>query len=74
MKSTERRLQKAERRSKVLAFFVTILFHVGLFGGIMVASGDGAGDWIPEFVKEWTDGDSEDKEPLKKQVKLKERP
>jgi len=53
---------KNERARRRKAMWVTVAFHLALFGSILVFSTEEVKDWkdlIPEPVKEWLDMDAE---------------
>lgn len=50
-------MEKAERITRTKAIFVTLLVHFGLLYGLLYINNDQPSDMMPEFVKEWVNGE-----------------
>ena len=50
-------MKKTEKITKTKAIFATLLVHFGLLYGLFYMNSDKTQDLMPEFVKEWVQGD-----------------
>lgn len=54
-------IEKTEKITKTKAIFATLLVHFGLLYGLIYMNSAKTQNLIPEFVKEWVQGDQAEK-------------